>query len=66
MELLRDDLCLRAPSSTFCRKLEDDAWIILDVDSPNWIVVNSVGKETVEAFNGKRTLHLTVMLKSIR
>jgi radical SAM protein with 4Fe4S-binding SPASM domain len=45
-----------APPEVFSKELEPGAWILLDPEMPNWIVVDPLGKEIAELCDGKRDL----------
>lgn len=50
------DSCPHAPLEIFSKEIDPGVWILLDPEMPNWIAVDSLGKEIVELCNGERSL----------
>lgn len=50
------DSCLHSPREVYSREITPDVWMLLDVERPNWIVVDNLGKRIVELCNGNNSL----------
>jgi len=45
-----------APLRVICKKGEPGVYLLLDPDTPNWVIVDDLGRDIVDLCDGKRTL----------
>ena len=44
------------PQEVVAREVEPDLYLLLDTNTPSWVIVNNIGREIVSLCNGKRPL----------